>query len=243
MQWFGSFTDSPGYTQRQLTSMHDSGFDGIFDPTKYYEIQLSVNRAWQPYGSSVNTSSYEWVGGAHGDLAMPYFAIVKDNFQITPDSESTGLSLSGAQDFCNDAFASSTGIGATIANGLCVGLGFLFIPSSGSISQYADLSTGLSQVIPFSYGYDVASIFGGLEASTTQNFPTYSIGLSAIDFSSSTAMGPIFPSTLEFLSTTTINQFLPAGMHDLLYNLMIFIIWVEVAFVLYHKVVPKKAKI
>jgi len=193
-------------------------------------IQFSPGGTW----------SVDHFGNSNG---VPYFVIAGEAIDLIPSITSSQFNLSGAFTFCNDIFASSTGIGSTIMNGLCVVGGYLFIPSYASIQAFSDLSLTLQEKIPFSYGYDIAGIFSGMSASSTENFPTYSIGLNAIDFSSSTAMGPIFPTSLDFLSSTTINKFLSPGMHDILYNFAIFVIWVEVAFVLYRKIVPTKAKI
>jgi len=204
------------------------------------------------YGANVNSRSWSYCypASAYTDCHdtssstfFPMFAVVGDGFQITPTASSTGLFLSGAQEFCNAEFGSSTSVGSYIGQGICISVGYLFVPTPQSLVQFGGLSDSLKLVLPFSYFYNVADIMSGLQASSTQNFPVFSFGMSQIDFSSSTSMGSILPTNLEFLGTTTINRFLPAGMHDLLYNLMIFAIWLEVAWVLYHKVVPTKARI
>jgi len=238
---------------------NDSGTPGdcVLNPSLWYKIGITVE-----FNSGVDYFDPGSVAGRTGWVLpvgwsstttldsdtsfFPYFSVVADGFQITPNASSSGLFLSGALDFCNGVFASSSapGIVTDLGIGLCDAGGFLFIPTAQSMQQYADLPRQAQNVIPFSYFYGLASLFqSSLTASSTQNFPTYSFSLATIDFASSTSMGHIFPSSLEFLSSTTISKFLPVGMHDLLYNLMIFVIWVDVAFVLYHKVVPKKAKV
>jgi len=210
----------------------------------------SNNNSWL-YGS-VTSNGYRIQSWCHYSSFPPcdgsgfkaYVALDVSSWSLVPTSTDTGIFVSGAQDFCNDAFASSTGIGATIGNGLCVAGGFLFIPSSDSLSQWSSMPQNLEAVVPFSYFFDVKNVLNGSSASTTQNLPTYSIDLGVLDAASSTAMGRILPTgNFSFFSTTTINRYLPAGMHDLLYFLMQSAIWVGMAFYLYHKVVPKHANV
>jgi len=233
-------------------SLLDNGSPVFFDVSDQtctvsidYTLIAGHPNKFDYYGEASSTHP-NWIvsgSGVASNVGVPYFSFATNGFQITPSASSLGIFFSGAVAFCNSAFASSTGIGAYIGNGLCVALGYLFVPTPESILQFGVIGDAAKTRLPFSYFYGIADIFQGLSASSTQNFPVYSFGLSQIDFASSTAMGPILPSNLEFLSSTTINKYMPVGMHDLLYNLMVLVIWVDVAFVLYHKIVPTKAKV
>lgn len=235
---------------QQLTFASCAGTGSLaFVPTKSYQIVIQITMTAGLASSFVirggeNTGKY---GGAQGNPYDtdfdPYFAIVADGFQITPTDSSSGLFLSGAQTYCNSQFGSTSGIGATIANGFCVSLGYLFIPTADSLSQYSNLTIQLSARIPFSYFTDTYGILTGAVGSTTQNFPSYSLALSDIDFSSSTPIGPLLPSNLVFLSSTTIGRYLPAGMHDTMFFLAEAAIWVTVMFHLYHRIRPRQAKL
>jgi len=245
----------------QLTNLFSfSGLGCRLDPASFVDIDIVYEAQWTGWTSSgavyrgVAQATFQSIHPTWtvtetylDNVYAPNFGIVANGFQITPTPNSTGLFLSGAQEFCNSYFSSSTnpisGLAQDFGNAICQAVGYLFVPTPTSYAQYQGLPLYLQNVLPFSYFYGVGDIFTSMTASTTQNFPVYSMGLSQLDFASSTAMGPILPSSLEFLSSSTINRFLPVGMHDLLYNLMIFVIWVDVAFVLYHKVVPKKAVI
>jgi len=225
--------------------------DCIFDSDDYVEITFSSNIGpIQFYGVPASVTPFILYGSNYDGLT-PYVVINGTNQSLNPNlingGNPSGISTSTIQAFCNSSYATSTGFFSDIANGVtygaCTAFAFLFVPNQDTLQDFHNLASTTQSKIPFSYGYDIARVFSGLTASSSQNFPTYSIGLSAIDFSSSTAMGHIFPTSLDFLSSTTINKYLPAGMHDLLYNFAIFVIWVEVAFVLYRKIVPEKAKI
>jgi len=157
-----------------------------------------------------------------------------------------GIATSTQRQFCASNFATSSGfwsdISAGFANAMCnVGV-MLFIPSSNAVSQFQTLASSSQQKIPFSYYTDVVGIIGAQSGSSSENFPTYGIDLGAVDFGSSSGLA-ILPAHLDFLSTSTINRFLPPGMHTLLYNLMVFAIWLDVMWLLYHRIVPHKPKI
>jgi len=157
-----------------------------------------------------------------------------------------GISTSSQAIYCADNLGSTTGIldgiGRQFGLGVCNATVFLFVPSGNAVAQFQSLASTTQQKIPFSYYFDVTGIVSGQSASSSQNLPTYGIDLAAADFGSSSGLS-ILPAHLDFLSTSTVNRFLPAGMHTLLYNLMIFAIWVEVMWLLYGRIVPHKAKI
>jgi len=221
---------------RQILST--SGYGG--DSCNFEESAVPLYWKFSIFVSGTSISSIE-INGAGTN--SPYFVYSGSYLDLVPTITSSQLSLTGAVDFCNAQFASTTGIGGTIMNGLCVVGGYLVIPSYSSVENFSTTMSTAQEKIPFSYGYEIASIFGALTASSTQNMPTYVIPLAAIDFASSTPMGSIFPTSLDFLSSSTIETYLPDGMHDLLYNFAIFVIWIEAAYLIYHKVVPQKAKI
>jgi len=244
----------PIFNQLVMWSQSNSGC--TFLSNQDYTILISVSghggahASGNIYGSSVNNTG--WTVTQSGTLApdpnvaIPQFAIVGNGFQITPTTTDSGLFLSGANDFCASAFASSSAPAIINDVGVagCDVLGFAFVPSPSSLQQYTGIQTYLAGVIPFSYYYDIAGIFSGSSASTSQNMVAYSANLSQFDFASSTGLGPILPTApFSFFSSSTISHYLPVGMHDFLYNLMIGAIWVEVLFLLYRKIVPNKAKI
>jgi len=163
-----------------------------------------------------------------------------------PGFTDVGIATSSQQIYCSKSFSTSTGFldsaGASLSTGLCNVTVFLFVPSANALSNFQSLASTTRAKIPFSYYYDVRGILLGQSASSSQNLPTYSINLGSVDFGSTSGLA-ILPTRFEFFSTTTINKYLPTGMHDLLYNLMIYAIWIEVMFLLYHRIVPHKVKI
>jgi len=249
---------SPSTSESGLLPANDFSQSGVGCSLAYNSyIKMSVSGVSSGFGANsviygVNQSVPPLTTTSNNtDLAVPQFIIEGVNASLDPNlinsGNPSGVSTSTIQTYCSSSYSTSTGLFSDLSNavtyGTCTAFAFLFVPNQDTLQDFSDLSSTTRSKIPFSYGYDIAGIFTGLNASTSQNFPTFTIGLGAIDFASSTAMGSIFPSNLDFLSTTTINRFLPAGMHDLLYNFAIFVIWVEVAFVLYRKVMPTKAKI
>jgi len=226
----------------------------VFDPTKHYYLDIIYQWTdtqagnFKYYGSAVNTKPWTATPQAFTSIDnpqfIPYFAIVGNGFQITPTQEDSGVFFSGATAFCNDAFASSTGIGSYIGNGFCLALGYLFIPTPASLQQFGDVMTVFPNTLPFAYYYDVQTILDNATASTSENFKTFSIDFNSVDFATSTAMGHILPTTnFEFLSSTTISQYVSPSMHDTLFFLARSGIWVTVMLVLYRRIVPAKVKI
>jgi len=231
-----------------------SGTGCVFDSFDYVTIQIDTAGGSNPdpnlKGIAASVSPFSLYGS--DKLGVTPYIIISGNNQtldpnLFPNNNPSGIATSTIDTYCDTNFGTSTTFVGEVGNAFawagCYVATFLFVPSNSALQGFSNLVQTSQEKIPFSYGYDIANIFTGLNASTTENMPVYSIGLSAIDFASSTAMGPIFPSNLDFLSSTTINKFLSPGMHDILYNFAIFVIWVEVAFVLYRKVVPTKAKI
>jgi len=226
--------------------------DCIWTPDTYavvtYYTSLTSNLAW--YGIPASVAPFNLISTDYAGVT-PYLVLRGVNQSLSPgdfpNSNPSGIATSTIDSYCDTNFGTSTSFIGEVGNAFawagCYVTTFLFVPSDGALQGFSDLVETSQGKIPFSYGYDIAGIFSSMSASSSQNFPTYTIPLGAIDFASSTAMGPIFPTSLDFLSSTTINKFLPPGMHDLLYNFAIFVIWVEVAFLLYRKIVPVKAKI
>jgi hypothetical protein len=164
-----------------------------------------------------------------------------------PGFTDSGIATTSLQVYCNSNFSTSSGlldnVGKSVSLGICNVSVFLFVPSQGAISQWQGLATTTRNKIPFSYYYDFRDIVNGSSASSSVNFSPFSIDFSSVDFSSSTSIGSLLPGRVDFLSTTTINRYLPTGMHDTIFVLMRSAIWIGVLFMFYRRIVPEKAKI
>lgn len=226
-----------GFTQFTTlnTDISFGGRDGcVMYPDMFYSVNLGITSQYTS-GSVIGVSGSEspsffpagataYDAGGTGFLPfIPQFALVTGNFQITPTTNDTGWFLSGAQAFCNSQFGTSTGgingIGTDIANGLCQVVGYMFVPTSASVSQFSDLEPLLAQKLPFGYVLGVQSTWDSLTASSSNNVPQYSINLGALGIGSTTALGNILPNQMDLLSSSTINKYLPTGVHDTLYSL------------------------
>lgn len=244
-------TSTSPFAQLTNNFVNSNGTACTLDPSLYYVVALSYDfsggagslPSGSVFGSLVSVRpGWNWTAGTF----FPYFSIVTDGFQITPTASSSGVFLSGAQQFCDSKFASSSplDVASGIAHGGCVVAGYLFVPTPESVSQFGNLAPALQSKIPFSYFYDIIDIVNGSTASSTQNMTAFGMDLGVLDFASSTGLGPILPvGNFDFLSSTTISKYMPVGMHDLLYNMMIAAIWVDVAWLFYRKIVPNKANI
>jgi len=251
------------YTASEPTFLtHYSGADtGVspcsLKPDLYYEIQVLMQNAYGGvtgdyidssgltfYGSSATTTNLysNSFNNASTTVISAYYALVGDNFQITPDSADSGILLSGAVSYCNGVLASTTGIGASIANGFCIALGFLFVPTPDSLQQFSAFADVLKQKIPFSYAYGVYDSFNGLTASSTENLESFSItGLG--NFASSSPYSTVIPSSIDIISTTTISKYYPDPVRNSMLFLASCAIWFVLILAIYHRIIPHKVKI
>jgi len=220
-------------------------------------LQLHTLSGTNPFsvinGSFVNNKGWNWCspsssyfcgsGGSATSSFMASFGLIGNSFSLVPTTTDSGLLFSGAFSYCNDVFASTTGIGATIANGMCIALGYLFIPTPASVSQFGNFTSTLQSTQPFSYYYDVSDIINGQSASSTANFTALSVDLRATGVGSTSPWGQVLPQSFAYLSSTTIMTYINPTLYDLLFLLMRFAIWITVLFHFYHRIVPRKPTI
>jgi len=159
-----------------------------------------------------------------------------------PGFTNVGISTTSQQVYCDQNFSTTTGLldslGHSISVGFCnVGV-FLFVPDTTTLSQFQTLASTTRSKIPFSYYFDVQSILNSQSASTTENFFTVSLDLP--DIGSTTPIGNFIPDHIEFLSTTTISQYLTESQR------LTFLAWQRIilvlgfGFMLYRRIIPHK---
>jgi len=218
----------------------------IVDITYGYTV-ANLTTQFVVEGAPINTTGWSVSYGVQGTDPVypdfiPQFALVADGFQITPTAASSGYLLSGAGAFCNSQFGTSTGgvvgIVTDFPNAMCQVAGYLFIPTPESLQQFGQLQPILQQKIPFSYMYGVGGIFTGLTASTTENLPT--MGISMPVMGTTTPLGNVIPTHIEFFSTTTISKYYPDNVRESFLFLGGAAIWVGAVLVVYRRVVPHK---
>jgi len=242
-----SATSSDPFLQLDFQQVFGTAGSCAFNPALFYKVTVDANFS-NPVvtGPGSLAGRYDWsvpVGWATTTATIsdffPYFTIVADGFQITPTASSSGLFLSGAQEFCNSQFGSSTSIGSYVGQGICIGFGYLLVPTAESVQQFTQISSVLAQVVPFSYFYDVSDIFNSSTASSSVNFTPLTLNLRGTGVGSTTAWASVLPSSFSYLSSTTITTYVPGTLYDLLFLLMRSAIWIAVLFHLYHRLVPK----
>jgi len=217
----------------QLTSYTG---DCVFNPSLYYVVYTFfagsssgiTSHSYFGLSSTALLPTYFTVQASSGPV-VPYFSLVGDGFQITPTASSTGLFFSGAQEFCNSAFASSTGIGATIGNGLCIGLGYLFVPTPASIQAFQAIPSTLGATPPMSWFGQIKGILDTAEASSTDNWVNLSI-----DFGTSTQVLKF--TKLDVISTTTMSRYLNDSTRGLIKNLLSVSFFLLAAGLIYSQV-------
>jgi len=220
------------------------------DPTKYTSVWFyvyrthSINSYWADYsyGSLTNSKGWNWTRSVNQALDCsnpasgqtcntgwyPYFSLLGPGWSLIPTTTSTGVLFSGAIDFCNEALASSTGIGATIANGACIAGGFLFIPTSASLETFMSIPQSISQTFPFSWLAQMRTLLESSQASSTDNFVS-------VHSSFGTSTSPFYIQNLYLVSTTSAASFLPDSLRNMFKTILGVGFWMLGALFLYRK--------
>lgn len=162
-----------------------------------------------PYPTLTNPS------GFFNPATVSYFGVGSTSFVLTPTF--TSSSFSYASTSCVINFAGSFSLSDC--------LGYIFLPSQNWIANYTALPAQFQNIFPFSYPASIASAWSNLQASSTQNSPTFNMNFGDIGIGSTTALGNILPNAQVFGASTTQHYF-PAGTFDALKALASTAIWV-----------------
>jgi len=222
--------------------------DCTFLPNRYYKLEFTV-----PAGNvltnwkGVNSSVSPFVAEVNNtDIGVPYVILTGINQSLDPNyidnGNPSGISTSTVQQYCNSSYSTSTGLFSELANGItygfCTVTTFLFVPNQNDLQNFYNLASTSQSKIPFSYFYETYNMFNSLSASSSTNLPTFAVDLPVMG--TSTPLGQIVPSRIEFLSTTTIDRYYPSAIRTTFLTLGSYAIWVTAFVVIYRRIVPKK---
>jgi len=207
----------------------------LFAGLTYY-----VTPCWTA-GSSQPLVRVGFPNDGSGQLFYGYIADANGNtVPIVPGISGftdVGISPTAQQTYCANNFSTSTGlissIGNDIALGLCNVLVFLVIPSNQAVSQWQSFSSTTATKIPFSYFYELKSLYQSQVATSAPSFVNWTI-----DFSNAptTSSYQILPRQITVLSTSTVSTYLSDTQRNLLRNLLAYTIWLSFAYVVYRRV-------
>jgi len=159
-----------------------------------------------------------------------------------PGFTDVGIATTSQQVYCNQNFSSSTGLLGGLAQdfsiGLCNSLVFLFAPNSQSLNQFQQLQVVAETKIPFSYVFGLYNVYLTDSSTSTTNLPTFAIEFPSLG--STTPLGDVVPTHIEFFSTTTISKYYPDSIRLSFLFLGSLAIWIFTIIGMYHRVVPKK---
>jgi len=176
----------------------------------------------------VGPSTYPGGGSVRSNLAgtLPFYYLFATG---TPFPAGTIAAYQGTA-------TSSPLFGTATSTGSCDGVqndvvwvacsvgAYLFIPSPVILNQWANLPSVISQRFPFSWLYGLQVMVTGTAASSSANMIAPGIDFGSVDPATSTPFGPILP-TFTFLSSTTIQKYMPAGTWATFYFLMQMALW------------------
>jgi len=233
------FPAQDGYIQLNPTN----GTGCVMNPHAYYKAQIQFSNGINPSGPTFpmvirgvdySTKNYSIEYGT--DVAstsrpfFPMFSLDGGSWTLIATSSASSFSLSGAQAFCNDAFASSTGIGASLGNGLCVSLGFLFIPSSNAVDDFVGIPLQIAQTFPFSWLVQMRSLLEASTASTSDSFVSVES-----NFGTTTGHGGFYVQNLYLVSTSSMARFFPDSLRNTFKTVLGVGFWMLGALFLYRK--------
>jgi len=163
------------------------------------------------------------------DFSRVYFPVVySSTSQAIPANSSLweSLSVASSTTHCDS--------GNILSDGFCNVMVYLFVPNPNITNQYAGLVStsspnSLSVRFPFSWMFGVKGLIDNTSASSSMNMVAPEIDFSS-GISTTTPFGNFMPK-LTIFSTSTIQQYLPAGMWQLIYFLMQCSLWLSL---LYH---------
>jgi len=155
-------------------------------------------------------------------------------------NQSYAFQASTTIQYCDSLYSTSTSflseLGSTLSQSACQVGAFLFVPSPSSLSNFQGLLLTSRTKIPFSYFYGFSTVYGGVTASTSSNLPSFAIDLP--DFGSTTPLGDVIPTHIDFFSTTTISKYYPDATRETFLTLGTWAIWAGLMIYLYRRVVP-----
>jgi len=200
----------------QLTHLFQQISGGCtLNPANYLKISLTYSSvgtripyiyggtsSFHNYPNCTSANSFPDCHDSHVSSFFPYFNVLGGSWSLLGTTTSSGVFFSGAVDLCNNAFASTTGIGATIGNGICIAAGFLFVPNSDSVQAFFGIPQSLGNTFPFSWLVQIKNILAGATASSSENFIS-------IHTSVGTSTSSFYIADAELISTSSLATFFP----------------------------------
>jgi len=211
------------------TTTNISGGTFILYPDYFYTITQFPNNHFTLYGTSTTSFSqnyflygdYDTSGLPWNNISFVYLYSSTSQAIATSSGLWSSLSLASSTQSC-----SSDNI---FTSALCAVGTYLFIPNTAILDATAQLPNLAADKFPFSWYTGMRAGFTNLSASTTANMGLLQMDFSAYDPATSTPFHGILPNA-SFLSSTTINKYMPSGTIELWLFLESCAIWVVFAF-------------
>lgn len=225
----GTATCENGY----IYNMSASGLAGVAPAgtyTIYYYVPdtypTSLPSDVDATYSTVYYSTFYW-DGSNTPSSVNWSAI---QFPTVFSSTTAAIAASSSlwQSFALASTSQQCDSGNVFADAFCIAGSYLFIPNPNILNQWATLPQTLANDWPFSWIVQVQTAFNSQSASSTSNFPAYSLGYAGVDPASTTAMGGILP-TFSFFSSSTVLQYVGSSNWAILQTLIAAALWLLLA--------------
>jgi len=170
---------------------------------------------WRPFLYSSTTNQY-----VYGDWYS--FDVVYRSASSTPliPVANASSTVEYLNSFCGGFAAEDT-----ILYDVCYVGGYMFVPSTASVQQFATIPFSLQDKFPFAYYYQVKNIISNGSATSTP------LGTLTLSFASTS-----IPFTATIFSPTTIRYFIPDDVADIFKLLTTSTLWLAFGWYVWHRV-------
>lgn len=142
----------------------------------------------------------------------------QSNPNLTPTSSSSGFDFSGATTWCGSAFSSDFG------QSLCIGLGYLFIPSQDAVTVFMGTASLVKDRVPWSYLVQIQDAWDSA-TSSSQEFVEVALPFEAFGASGS----------LTLVSSASFTRWVSSGTLSTLRGFTTAFFWASFGWYLYRK--------
>lgn len=175
-------------------------------------VNLTSGHTYKYTPSILNSSAPTVLYGSH----FIYFSVVDGGSQYNDIYGFEGLGAGelvpeGLPEFsdCDDT-GFPENIGCYLGVAIQRGFALLFIPSDNSIDRFISLKDTFGEKFPFSYFYDIYDLYQTSGSISTTTFSGVRLDLRSAVGTSSVAYR-FLPGSIDFFSSTTVNQYMGSG--------------------------------
>lgn len=218
-----------------------TGLGLLLDPTHYYKMTIDdggitytgsshiIGTALTPVYNPRISAGQAILGTAGGLTAWEYdwvqtFALNVASDTIAVATSSSLFSGQNATDTLTSLAGQCSQTGNVFAEGICVGVSFLLLPSPSSLNAFFAIPATAAGKFPFSWIVGARTEFNSLSVASTTAMVSLSFNFQDLGIGSTTSMGNILPDVNVF-SKSTIETYISPTLWDTFQTLIAAGMW------------------